>query len=82
MKRVILARSCQRGNVQISTLSRRAPCTLKALAMKKGQAGIASHAHNVDVVALGNLCVDIVVPMDVLPPKDFEHRRRWVSLVH
>lgn len=51
---------------------------LTALAVRKGQAGIASKKNHVDVVALGNLCVDIVVPMDVLPPKDFEYRRRWV----
>lgn len=33
-------------------------------------------ARHVNVVALGNLCVDIVCPMEELPPKDFEYRRR------
>lgn len=36
-------------------------------------------AQRLDVIALGNICLDIVLPMESLPPADMEERRRMLE---
>ena len=38
-----------------------------------------SSSGRADVVAIGNICLDVVIPMEQLPPADTEVRRRLLD---
>lgn len=68
-----------------------APCRLRpapphrraAASPRRGPGGMlclrSLQAKHVDVVALGNLCLDIVIPVPALPPADAAVRRRLLD---
>lgn len=59
-------RAAQRHNSQ-HLHAYRARSIFRALSQLQAQA---KHTHDYDVVALGNLCVDVVLPVDALPAPD------------
>ncbi|KAG2496877.1 hypothetical protein HYH03_005276 [Edaphochlamys debaryana] len=61
----------------VSAPPRPAVCAGRNVEAHAGAAG--SSGRSVDVVGLGNLCVDAVLPMEELPPPDVAVRRRLLD---